>query len=304
VDKFLALGEALTDGVIRDGVATETPGGSPLNVAIGLGRLNHDVTLATRFGSDVRGEAIRSHLENSSVALISEGDQALRTSSAEATISPDGSAQYRFDLNWDLSTQMVPVGDFTHVHTGSIGATLEPGGRAVQESITRARAQGSSVSYDPNARPIIMGEASGVLPRVETLISLSDVVKASDEDCEWLYPGKPLQEVASDWQVLGPTLVVITQGAKGVEAWCGGLHVSLPTKAVEIVDTIGAGDSFMSGLLSALSDRARLGPRAAELLGEMIEQDLLDVLGFALRCAAITVARAGANPPRLAEVTT
>lgn len=296
------LGEALTDCVIRNGVTTEAPGGSPMNVAIGLGRLDNDVTMATRFGPDERGEALREHLEASSVKTIDQAGAADRTSSAQATIAEDGSADYVFDLRWDLTGDMIPDETFTHVHAGSIGATLEPGGTAVEETLRRAVESGATVSYDPNARPIIMGDPAGVLPRMETVVGLSTIVKASDEDCEWLYPGDSFSDVASRWRGLGAGLVIITQGPDGVETWLGDTHVALPIVATTVADTIGAGDSFMAGLLHALSSQGQLGPQSKGALAHMSKADLTTALEFALGCAAITVSRVGANPPRSAEL--
>ena len=227
MEKFLVLGEALTDCVITGEVVTETPGGSPMNVAIGLARLDHEVTMATRYGSDSRGVAIANHLSQSGVALIAEGNQAARTSSAQATIAADGSADYVFDLNWDLTTAMVPSGEVTHVHTGSIGATLQPGAVSVEEVLRREKEAGASVSYDPNARPIIMGKPEDVLPLVERLVGLSDVVKASDEDIAWLYPDTPREQVVSQWRERGVSLVVVTLGEEGVEAWSASDHLMI-----------------------------------------------------------------------------
>jgi len=125
-----------------------------MNVAVGLGRLERDVTLATRYGHDHRGDAIASHTLASGVSLIDGAHNAPRTSSAKATLGlADGSAEYDFDLVWDLGAQMVPRGGFFHVHAGSIGATVEPGASAVEAVLRREKALGASVSYDPNVRP-------------------------------------------------------------------------------------------------------------------------------------------------------
>ena len=302
MNRFLVLGEALTDCVIRGGTVRETPGGSPMNVAVGLGRLERDVTLATRFGHDHRGDAIASHTLASGVSLIDGAHNAPRTSSAKATLAADGSAEYDFDLVWDLGAQMVPRGGFFHVHTGSIGATLEPGASAVEAVLRREKALGASVSYDPNVRPIVMGRPSDVLEKIDALVSLSDIVKASDEDVSWLYPEKSLEEVTTRWLSLGVSLVVITQGVHGAQAKTGRETVVLPAAATTIADTIGAGDSFMSGMLSTLAHRSLLGTHASEALSAMTGEQLREVIAFALRCAAITVSRVGADPPRLADL--
>ena len=276
-ETFLVVGEALTDCAIRGDVVNETPGGSPLNVAIGIGRLGHDVLLAARVGPDARGQAIIDHAVGSTVQLIDKVSGLARTSTAIATIADDGSASYEFDLLWDITADMVPSRDVTHVHTGSIGATLEPGGSSVVEIVRSLRTAGSSVSYDPNARPSIMGEPADVLPRVEQLVALSHVVKASDEDIAWLYPDKSLDEVVELWMALGASLVVVTRGAEGVVARVGNHSVSRPTSATHVEDTIGAGDSFMSGLLVALHRSGFLGSEVSRLSG-MTREELLEAV--------------------------
>lgn len=296
--EFVVIGEALTDCVhpAGGGPVTEVPGGSPLNVAIGLGRLGRSVLLAARYGDDERGHHIERHVRGSSVDLIEEASGLARTSSATATLSESGAASYVFDLAWDLTDDMVPTGDYLHVHTGSIGATLQPGAHAVREVLRREKARGASISYDPNARPQIMGEADGVREWMESLIGLSDVVKASDEDCHWLYPGLDIARVAAHWSSLGAGLVVVTRGEHGVVAFGPDETITLPTHAAHVVDTIGAGDSFMAGLLDALATRGLLGAGVSGL-SRVGSVELADALRRALACAAITVSRAGANPP-------
>lgn len=301
---IVVMGEALTDCVIPSdgGEVSEVPGGSPMNVAIGLGRLGHDVLLAARFAKDARGVAIQDHVQASHVKLIEDADGLEKTSTASAVLAQDGSASYEFDLVWDLTTDMIPPGDYLHVHTGSIGATLKPGAGAVVEILRRERQRGASISYDPNARPHIMGFPDDVRDHMESIIALSDIVKASDEDIDWLYPGLPVDVVVEKWRGRGAGLVLITKGADGVDAFASGAKLSLPTRATSVVDTIGAGDSFMAGLLSALAKKNLLGQANHDALLAVSEDDLRDVVSFALSCAAITVQRAGANPPTAAEM--
>lgn len=302
--RIAVVGEALTDCVHRVETAdvAEVPGGSPLNVAIGLGRLGHDVVLAARWGLDRRGEAIASHVASSQVKVVEQASGLGQTSTATAVIRPDGSAKYLFDLVWDLTPDMVPATGYVHVHTGSIGVTLEPGAGAVWSIAHRERAAGASVSYDPNARPQIMGTREDVLPRVEAMLDIADVVKASDEDLAWFYPGVPIADVAANWHDRGVGLVVITLGQEGLHAFSHDARISLPTRAHTVIDTIGAGDSVMSGLLHALAERSLLGARSVAQLRALDAENLKEILGFALDCAAVTVARAGANPPWLTEL--
>ena len=303
-DTVVVIGEALMDCVVGPSGEPlhEVPGGSPMNVAIGLGRLGHSAVLAARVGPDPRGQAITSHVKGSGVALIEDSSGLDYTSTATAHLAEDGSASYEFDLVWDLEPSMVPEAPYLHVHAGSIACTLQPGASAVLEIVKRSRAAGASISYDPNVRPHIMGSAKDVLPQIEALIALSHLVKASDEDAAWLYPGLSLDEVARRWQELGATLVVITKGAEGATVWSAGRTLSFPTHATTVVDTIGAGDTVMAGLIAALSTRSLLGASGAKRWESLSENDLAEVVTFALRAAAITVSRAGADLPTLADM--
>ncbi len=302
--RIAVVGEALTDCVQRVEASdvAEVPGGSPMNVAIGLGRLGHDVVLAARWGLDSRGEAIADHVTKSQVNVIEQASGLSQTSTATALIHADGSAEYVFDLAWDLTPDMVPATGYAHVHTGSIGATLEPGAGAVWSIAHRERAAGASVSYDPNARPQIMGSREKVLPRVEAMLDISDVVKASDEDLAWFYPGVSVPDVVAAWHERGVALVIITEGKEGLHAFSHKAQISLPTRAHTVVDTIGAGDSVMSGVIHALAKRSLLGSGSVAQLRALDAEHLTEILGFALDCAAVTVAREGANPPWLTEL--
>ena len=196
--RTLVLGEALID-VVRspDGAVAEHPGGSPANVALGLARLGHPVSLRTSIGSDDRGALIAAHLEPEGVELAAGSRTDGPTSVAEAIIDATGAATYRFELGWEVASP-VSVDGATHLHTGSIAATLEPGATAVLDAVERART-GATVSYDPNARPSLMGQPQDVRAKIEQIIGLSDVVKASDEDVHWLYDGAAIPEVMRLW---------------------------------------------------------------------------------------------------------
>ena len=298
----LVIGEALID-IVRpiDGPAQEYVGGSPLNVAIGLARLGHDVELACSIGDDPHGRAVRAHLAADGVPLTEGSASAARTPTATATLDESGSATYEFDIEW--APPALP-GGFAHLHTGSIGATLQPGATTVREAVEAARAT-TTISYDPNARPSLMGDPHDVRSDVEQLVGLSDVVKASDEDVRWLYgEDVPLAEVAALWAQLSPPLVVITRGGEGALVHLSmGLTVDLPGRTVEVVDTVGAGDSFMSGLLSGLLDAGLLGGSdARDRLRTATLAQVRPALERALATSAITVSRAGAQPPTRAEI--
>jgi fructokinase len=297
----LVVGEALVDVVRRASDRTSGddivhPGGSPLNVAVGLRRLGLQATLHSAFGADPNGVAIAQHLEDSDVAVTDSTVGDRPTSVALATLAVDGSATYAFSIDWDPAPLEVPEGRFDAVHTGSIGAALEPGATLVEALLTQLRPS-TTVSFDPNVRPQLMGDPADARARVERLVALADVVKASDEDLAWLYPDATVAQILERWLALGPALVVVTRGAHGADALAaaGTAHVDAPP--TEVADTIGAGDSFMAGLLAALGDRDLLGGHRRPHLHAITRVELEAVCLLAARCAAITVSRQGADPP-------
>ncbi len=302
----LVIGESLIDVVNRtDGSSEEHVGGSPANVAVGLARLGHHVVLATLFGEDDRGARIASHLQQEGISLT-EGNPAGkegRTSVATSTLDATGTAAYSFDLSWELP-ELESFEGVSHIHTGSIAATLEPGASAVLKAVQSARPS-ATISYDPNPRPSLMGNPHEVRAKIEALIGLSDVVKASDEDIDWLYGGTSASEVLHMWGQLGPAVIVVTRGVKGavVGLRISGELTSFDAPVAEVVDTVGAGDSFMAGLVSGLLDAGLLGGvQGRERLRSASLADIRPAVDRALACAAITVSRAGPNPPHRAEL--
>jgi fructokinase len=292
----LVVGEALIDLIRRPGQPDDARvGGSPLNVAVGLSRLEIPVVLQTRIGCDEHGALIEDHLADNRVALVARSITAEPTSTAIAGIAEDGSASYEFAIDWSISAR--PDLSPSLVHTGSIAAVLEPGASVVLATIEALRAT-ATISYDPNVRPQLMGSRESARKRIEEFVELADVVKASNEDLEWLFPGTAPGEVVRRWLRLGPALVVVTLGEGGAYAAARGAAVEIPAPPTTVVDTIGAGDSFMAGLLAALSDAGLLGRNQADRLRKLDAEQLGGLLEFAARCAAVTVSRAGADPPR------
>ncbi|HJF51054.1 MAG TPA: carbohydrate kinase [Brachybacterium paraconglomeratum] len=300
--RILIAGEALTDIVVdADGARREHPGGSPLNVAVALARLGHDAHLLTAIGDDARGDAIRAHLDESGVQLTPASVRPGRTSTAEAVLDAHGAATYTFDLTWDPDTAELPETPDA-VHTSSIAAVLEPGATTLSALLRSARGS-STISYDPNARPTLMGAPEDVRARIEENIALSDVVKASDEDVAWLYGTEDVEDVAASWRDLGPSLTVLTRGGDGAVAFSASGRVQVAPVQVEVVDTVGAGDTFSAGILDALAAKGLLGADRREMLAAIPSDDLATVLRRAAALSAITVSRAGANPPWSHELT-
>jgi fructokinase len=301
VDDVLVVGEALVDIVVRpDGSREEHPGGSPANVALGLARLGRRARLLTRLGDDERGAAVRSHLENSGVLLEPGSVVPGRTSTATALIDDAGVATYDFALDWRLPPDAA-TGPASVLHTGSIAASLPPGGDDVVALLERSAGQ-VTVTYDPNARPRLMGEADAARARVERIVELCDLVKVSDEDLDWLTPGEDVSSVARAWLDRGPGLVVVTRGGQGALALTREGAVEVAAPRIAVVDTVGAGDSFMSALIDHLATADLLGSGRRDALRAIPLDGVRAMLSHAVRVAAITCSRAGANPPIRAEL--
>lgn len=296
----LCLGEALIDVISRAGQATEEHvGGSPLNVACGLAQLGHPTLMASWWGADKRGKMIANHLNAAGVGIVDGSDQAAQTPIADAQIDINGQATYHFDLDWQVP-ELPAMADIAHLHIGSFGATLEPGAEAVLAAAKEMAITGT-LSYDPNARPSIMGDPEKVRERVEVLIGLADLVKASDEDVAWLYgPDTPLEEVLRRWLELGAGMVVITRGPWGAYAKVAGDRDMLVVDPlnIEVADTVGAGDSFMAGLISGLLDAGLLGSAQAKTrLRQATLADVRKALHRGVITSGLTVSRAGAYAP-------
>ena len=296
---LLVVGESVADVILRpDGTRVTHAGGSPANVAFGLARLGADVALLTQLGADDDGALIAAHLVGAGVRLVEAPDPALRTPRATARIQPDGSARYDFEIGWTLTPRETRA--VRHVHTGSIAAFLSPGAEAVRALLEGARGV-ASVSFDPNIRPALLGDHEAARARFEQLAALSDVVKASDEDLDWLYPGEDPAGIARGLVETGTGAAIVTRGGDGVIAMTRAGLLELAAVRADVVDTVGAGDSFMAALLADLGRHGLLGGGLRATLASD-DFDLRPHLEIAARAAAITVSRAGANPPSAAEL--
>ncbi|GAA4664470.1 carbohydrate kinase family protein [Frondihabitans cladoniiphilus] len=296
-DPVFVVGEALVDIVDDAEGHHEHPGGSPLNVAYGLARLGVPTTLRTRFGRDARGRSLREHLDRAGVALDPASLTSEPTSTALATVDAEGHAEYEFEIDWTTGEIEAPR-DARVVHTGSIATALAPGADDVLRLFEHA-APGTLLTFDPNVRPGVTPDRAAVVARVDRLAGLAHVVKMSDEDAAWLHPGLSLEAVVAHYLDAGAALVAVTRGGDGCLVAAPGVLVSEPSLPVAVVDTIGAGDSFMSGAIFAILSQ---GLRARMLDRSLSEADVRRIAEVALRSARVTVSRAGANPPSVAEL--
>jgi fructokinase len=301
---FVVVGEALVDLVGQRGSRTLVahPGGSPANVALGLARLGNQVTLVTRLGRDALGEMISAHLQASGVRVEGGPGEGTSTSLAIATLAA-GIATYDFRIEWDVG-ELEPLPIETRcLHTGSLATALAPGRTNVEDLMRREHERGRvTISYDPNVRPGLLGTPDRARPGIERLVALCDVVKVSDEDLLWLYPDRQDEDVAREWLGRGPALVVVTRGNRGVYGVTAALEVRRPATPIDLVDTVGAGDSFTSGLLDGLRRADLIGGSRRDALAAVDESTLVSVVDAAALVAAITCSRPGADPPTRAEV--
>lgn len=298
------IGEALID-IVHTGEGTrELPGGSPANVAVALGRLGRKAVLATVLADDARGAAVRHWLAESGVRVVSQTPETGRTSTAAVRLAEDGSADYVFDLSWDLEAERIAsaaAGGSAAVHAGSIATVLEPGADAVEAALHAARGR-ALVTFDPNARPAITPDVARVLPRVERMVAACDVVKVSEEDLAWYRPGAAPADLARSWAASGPVLAVVTRGAGGSLLVRGDDLIDVPGVPVRVADTIGAGDTYTGALIDALIDLGAHGANAREALAALSAEQLRWAASWASHAAAVTVSRPGADPPSRAEL--
>lgn len=299
----LCLGEALIDSVTTGDSVAEHVGGSPFNVAVGLARLGHATRFASWWGKDAYGERISEALSDAGVDVLPGSDGAAFTTVAHATIDATGQASYVFEMESGLAP-VTDIAEVGHFHTGSIGAALDPGGAAIAGVLSSGRAR-ATVSFDPNARPSLMGTPDEARPRTEHLVGLADVVKASDEDLAWLYPADSVEAVMRRWQAQGPALIVVTAGSEGAYSLLRGTAevVLMKPERVDVADTVGAGDSFMAGLIAGLTDAGLLGGSPARTrLASASWAAVEPALQQAIAASAITVSHHGAYAPTPAEV--
>jgi fructokinase len=303
--EFTIVGEALVDLVesaAEPGTYTAHPGGSLFNVALTLARLDCDVSLVARSGRDAFGRMLEDKARAAGVRF--DGWQIVDepTSLAVASLDEQGKAHYDFyfdgtaGLGWDDSiVDLVPRTGVLHL--GSLASWRPPSGAVLQALQRRAYDLGDTlVSYDPNIRPALIRDLGAVRSSVERCVAAAHIVKTSDDDARFLYPDATPEETARWWCSAGPLLVIVTYGAAGAAAFAGGAEIArCPGVPVEVVDTVGAGDSFSGGLLAALAGRGIAAPTALRAAGGSAV--IAEALAEAVLVSAMTCEAPGADPP-------
>ncbi|GAA4218077.1 fructokinase [Streptosporangium album] len=302
--KVAVLGECVADafatGSASQGELTlrVLPGGSPANTAVALSRLGTPARFLGRISHDSFGAMFRAHLEDSGVDLSRCVTADEPSTLAVATLDESGQAVYSFHAegaaDWAWSTAELTSERLGHVsclHTGSLALVRAPGAERVEELLGQAAAR-ATVSIDPNVRAGLVDPAV-YRERMPAWCALADIIKLSDDDLECINPGESLDRVCDTWHAAGARLVVVTRGSRGATVSVDGERATVSAPATEVVDTVGAGDSFTAGLLHRLHTSGLLGGRL-DILG--LDQ-ARDAAAFAVRVAALTCSVAGANPP-------
>ena len=303
---ILVSGEALIDLIpdpVKESAYDVRLGGSPYNVAIGLARLGAQPAFVSRISADGNGEALAAALTGNGVDLSFVARDVRPTTLAfvmRGTAKTGSRYSFyldatAFDGPWPFPTEW-PKGA-RHLHVGSVAAVDPRHGPSVVAALMAARSH-ATVSFDPNIRPLVTPDRDNVTRLVEREASLAHVVKASEEDLEWLYPDRAIEDSLAAWANSGPRYCVATLGERGAIAMLGKERIAIPAPRVEVVDTVGAGDSFMSALLSAMDRDRALGVEAPAPSRNNLER----WLSFAAAASAITCTRKGADPPTRKEV--
>lgn len=301
---FLVCGEALFDLFAEEteaGFALDARiGGSPFNVAVGLARLGAGAALLTGLSRDLLGRRLRRAVEAEGVSARWLAEKDGPTTLGFVSLGAEGGAEYAF-YGAGAADRRVALADLppqdaalAGAHAGSYSLVVEPTASSLLTLFRRRRGRGLS-TLDPNLRLNVEPDLDLWRQRVDAFVGEADLVKVSDEDLALLSPDRSHDQVAEDWLSRGAALVIVTRGARGAAAWGGFGRVETPGRAVAVVDTVGAGDSFQAATIAALLAARRAERPALEALGAEAAQSLLD---WASGAAALTCARRGADLPR------
>ena len=305
---ILCCGEALIDMLPRsdgNGEALFAPhcGGAVYNTAIALGRLGAPAGFLSGISSDMFGAMLMDGLAASKVGsghVVRSG----RPTTLAFVQLVNGQAKYAF-YDENTAGRMLSASDMGAIGSdveamffGGISLAVDPCGQAY-ETLMLANAAGRLTMIDPNIRPGFIRDEAAYRARLSRMIAAATVVKLSDEDLHWLEGPGFAGDLARAILSRGPKVVLITGGEEGAAAWFAGGEIHVPARRVEVVDTVGAGDTFNAGFLAGLAQRGALSAEALEAAGEALIRPAMEL---GVRAAAVTVSRAGANPPWASEL--
>lgn len=294
--RIICAGESLVDVITVDGVERAVPGGGPMNAAIAAARLGAPTAFVGRISTDEHGAAIRAHLVGSGVDLSAA--QAGPEPTARAIVVTEPVQAFRFEGDGTADASMVtadlsPLGPGPHIlHAGTLGIFRGATARALAALLADFD---GLVSFDPNIRPQVFPDRERWLAVADPWLDRADLVKASDEDLEWI------GVEVGDLLARGARVVLRTVGGDGVEVHLGdGARFEVPAPTVEVADTVGAGDSFCGAVLAQLLADGVVSRPALDAIDESRWRSIVE---FGVRAAAVTVSRLGADPPWAAELT-
>jgi fructokinase len=308
---IICCGEALIDFIpTKDGKGYRPcPGGSILNIAVGLGRLDVPVGFLSRLSTDMFGDQLSDHLSSNGVNLEFCPRIAGQTTLAFVKLGNDDDAepQYAFYAEGAVDRKMTPhdlpeqfASNVKALHFGSISLLLEPGASALETLMLRESGT-RVISLDPNVRPALVTDRNAYRRRFQKWVSATDILRLSEVDFAYLYPDARFTQVLADWFESGLSLAILTRGAKGAVGYLpDGLQVQVEAPKITVADTVGAGDSFFSAALGTMHENGLLEGR--ENIQKMGEEHLTRCLQYAVKAAAINCTREGANPPYLHEM--
>jgi fructokinase len=299
-------GEALVDLVEEGGVLHAVPGGGPFNTAIALGRLGLSVAYLGTLSRDDYGTVLTGLLTEAGVEMSLVRFSDAPTPLAVVHKHLDGGNTFTFYLAGtalaDLPKEALPAlpAHAVALHVGTLALAVDPPAAAYRALVEREAGK-RTIFFDPNIRPAVFGDPEAYRARFERLAGLATIVKMSDDDASWVYPGSEPSDVLEHILALGPRIVAITRGPEGAIAASAEGRVQLPAVGVVVADTVGSGDSFGAALIASLFEQDALELGSTRPLDDAV---LEKAVGYAVGAAAITATRTGAVPPSRAEIET
>jgi fructokinase len=298
-DQVWVVGEVLIDLIPDESKYVAVVGGGPANTAKALAKLGVKTHFIDGISNDEYGQMAKAELLTANVLLDYAKYSNKPTCTAKVTLSSSGSASYEFVIEdtatFDFSTSWLPDPQSLKpllLHIGTLATVIEPSASVLFEWV-QSVANVAPIVFDPNIRPAVLGDRVEYAKKVEKWVAISSAVKVSDEDLNWLYPGKAIDEIVNEWLEEGVQLVVVTLGNKGITAYRKNEQVSVDAVKVVVADTVGAGDTVGAVLVEAIVKNG-----LDKLTGEVLKS----MLNRAVKAAAITVSRTGANPPSKEEI--
>jgi len=298
-DQVWVVGEVLIDLIPDESKYVAVVGGGPANTAKALAKLGVKTYFIDGISNDEYGQIAKAQLLSADVLLDYAQYSNKPTCTAKVTLSSSGSASYEFVIEdtatFDFSHQWLPDPQNINpslLHIGTLATVIEPGASILFDWAQRV-AQVAPIVFDPNIRPAVLGNRDEYVKKVEKWVAISSAVKVSDEDLKWLYPGKTINEIVNKWLEVGVELVIVTLGDKGITAFRKNEEIFVDAVKVVVADTVGAGDTVGAVLVEAIVNNG-----LDKLSGEVLKT----MLNRAVKTAAITVSRTGANPPSKEEI--